>query len=73
MAHKGRRRDRDYTTEWAMAYSNRGVLRARSGDLAGAESDFRSAIALESNTPVPTGNMAWLKQQSDEVIAAKAP
>ncbi len=65
-AAKGRRKSRDYTAEWAMAYSNRGVLRARVGNDAGAEEDFRAAIEKQSGTELPVHNLAILKRESSE-------
>ena len=59
-AENGRRDDVDYTTERAVAMSNRGVLRAYTGDLAGAEQDFRKAVELEPNTETPVQNLSHL-------------
>lgn len=50
-------------TQLALAYSNRGVLRARSADAEGAERDFRAAIELKPATRIPTHNLARLLQQ----------
>lgn len=47
-------------TELALAYSNRGVLRARASDRAGAEDDFRAALGLGADTGIPTRNLARL-------------
>ena len=72
-AAKGRRKSRDYTAEWAMAYSNRGVLRARVGDHEGASDDFRLAIELQSDSPLSIHNMAVLSQETSEPIAKFEP
>jgi len=50
-------------TQLALAYSNRGVLRARSADSEGAERDFRAAIELKPATRIPAHNLARLLQQ----------
>lgn len=50
-------------TELALAYSNRGVLRARSADYEGAERDFRAAIELKPATTIPTHNLTRLLEQ----------
>ena len=68
-AAQGRRKSRDYTAEWAMAYSNRGVLRARIGDDAAAEADFRMAIEKQAGTELPIHNLAVLKQETSEAYA----
>jgi len=47
-------------TELALAYSNRGVLRARASDPAGAEADFRTALELQPDTEIPNHNLARL-------------
>jgi len=65
-AAQGRRKSRDYTAEWAMAYSNRGVLRARIGDDAAAEQDFRMAIEKQAGQDLPIHNLAVLKQEASE-------
>jgi len=49
-------------TQLALAYSNRGVLRARSADSEGAERDFRTAIELKPATRIPSHNLARLLQ-----------
>jgi hypothetical protein len=68
-ADKGREKSRDYTAEWALAYSNRGVLRARRGDNEGASEDFRMAIEKQSASELPIHNMALLSQSISDVIA----
>ena len=71
-AAKGRRKSRDYTAEWALAYSNRGVLRARRGDHAGAEEDFRMAIDKQSQSELPIHNLARLSADASDYLALKA-
>lgn len=68
-AAKGRRKSRDYTAEWALAYSNRGVLRARRGDNTGAEEDFRMAIEKQSQSELPIHNLARLSGETAEYLA----
>jgi tetratricopeptide (TPR) repeat protein len=70
-AEFGRRKDRDYTSNWAIALSNRGVLKTRMGDAEGARDDFRAAIELKSNTGVPTHNMANLSAETAETIVVR--
>jgi Tfp pilus assembly protein PilF len=67
-AAQGRRKSRDYTAEWAMAYSNRGVLRARIGDDAAAERDFRMAIDKQAGQDLPIHNLAVLKQETSDTL-----
>ena len=50
-------------TRWAMAYSNRGVFRALSGDLSGAEEDFRMAVEHEAKMNAPTRNFARVQMK----------
>lgn len=64
----GMRKDRDAATEWALAFSNRGVLRARMGDAQGAEQDFRSAIALNGDSEVPMHNLVHLGEELGEPL-----
>lgn len=54
---------------WAMAHSNRGVLRAMTGDAEGAMRDFEKAIALESRVEAADGNLARLRATSTEPFA----
>ena len=70
-AARGMRKGRDYTAEWALAYSNRGVLRARMGDTSGAGEDFRMAIELKADTDVPMNNLARLNPEPTESFVAK--
>lgn len=59
-AENGHRPDVDYVTEFAIALSNRGVLRAFTGDLDGAEEDFRKAAGLNPDTDCPVQNLSHL-------------
>lgn len=70
-AAHGHRKGRDYAAEWAIAYSNRGVLRARMGDTAGAADDFRMAIELKAGTEAPMENLSRLKRETAEPFVAK--
>lgn len=47
--------------ETAVAMTNRGVLRAMSGDMSGAASDFREATAMSHATKAPDRNLAHLE------------
>src|SRR5690606_32121687 len=47
--------------ETALAMTNRGVLRAMSGDMSGAASDFREATAMSHATKAPDRNLAHLE------------
>lgn len=67
-ASRGQRRNHDYLTEWATALSNRGVLRALSGDATGARADFARAMTLGSASSLPETNLARL-DASFEAIA----
>jgi len=49
--------------ELALAYSNRGVLRARAADPAGAEADFTTALELSPETDIPARNLARLLER----------
>jgi hypothetical protein len=69
-ARSGRRPDREYTTEWALAYSNRGVLRARMGDTESARLDFRAAIDLHCGSELPVHNLARLNHELEDTLAA---
>jgi tetratricopeptide (TPR) repeat protein len=69
-ALKGRSKNRDYIGEWATAFSNRGVLRARMGDYDGAADDFRLAIEKQSQAEFPAHNLAVLNHNTSEAIVA---
>ena len=58
-------------SDQAIAYSNRGVLRAVSGDLEGAQADFEMAINAGSGpeSSHATVNLAKLQQQSNDTLA----
>jgi hypothetical protein len=53
----------------ASALSNRGVLRALSGDSVGAASDFRAAIKLRSSNEMPSRNLAYLESSPAHRLA----
>ncbi|MEO0424907.1 MAG: hypothetical protein AAF184_21405 [Pseudomonadota bacterium] len=55
---------RQYATELAVALSNRGVLRAATGDEATASADFERAASLESGVSAPAINLALLSLDS---------
>lgn len=48
----------------ALALSNRGVLRAVTGDVAGARVDFEQAIAMEAELDSPEANLVRLDARS---------
>ena len=50
-------------TSWAIAYSNRGVFRALSGDLSGAAADFQMAVEHEAKMNAPTRNFARVQMK----------
>ncbi len=45
---------------FAEAYNNRGFTRAMRGDVAGAEADFKAALALDPDAVMPLANLASL-------------
>lgn len=47
--------------ETAQAMSNRGVLRAMSGDMIGAARDFREATAMSHTLAAPERNLAHIE------------
>jgi hypothetical protein len=57
-------------TRWAVAYSNRGVLRALRGDPAGAEEDFRIAVEHKSAVKAPTQNFARVQMEPVAPVVA---
>ena len=65
----GQRQDVDYVTELAIALSNRGVLRAMTGNPAEAERDFRRAVNLDPNTESPARNLSHLLGGSATAVA----
>ncbi len=50
----------DVRTKRAMAFTNRGVLRAVQGDLEGAREDFETAVNLTSRVEAAPANLATL-------------
>lgn len=67
----GRKRREEATNKWAHAYSNRGVLRAMRGDTNGATADFQSALALRADMRAPAHNLALLKVETTDHVAAQ--
>lgn len=66
-----RKRREEATDKWAHAYSNRGVLRAMRGDTNGATADFKSALALRADMGAPAHNLALLKVETTDHVAAQ--
>lgn len=54
----------------AMALSNRGVLRAISGDDAKARQDFREAMNLKAGISAPARNLARLDSRMAEILTS---
>lgn len=54
----------------AVAFSNRGVLRAVSGDAEGAEEDFQRAIRLSSSLEAPALNLARLSARTAQAVSS---
>jgi Flp pilus assembly protein TadD len=69
-AEKGARPGHDYRRDWVAALSNRGVLRARSGDPAGARADFEAALAVKANAPAPERNLALFTAAQNGTFAS---
>jgi Tfp pilus assembly protein PilF len=44
----------------ALAYNNRGFVRFKKGDRAGAEADYRRALAIEPDNPLTRANLKAL-------------
>jgi hypothetical protein len=55
--------------ETARAITNRGVLRAMSGDMSGAASDFREATAMSHAMTAPDRNLAHLEASVSNRLA----
>ena len=60
----------DISRDQAMAYSNRGVLRAVTGDLEGAKQDFESAAKLSKYLDAPVDNLARLKTKEATALSS---
>jgi tetratricopeptide (TPR) repeat protein len=58
-------------TQHAFAYSNRGVMRILSGNVIGAEEDFRTALERKPNLRAPTQNLAKTQVETTAPIVAK--
>jgi Tfp pilus assembly protein PilF len=54
----------------ALALSNRGVIRAITGDDSGARQDFELAIKLGRNLRAPTENLARLETEASETVSS---
>lgn len=54
----------------ALALSNRGVIRAITGDAEGARSDFEQAIKLNDDLTAAAGNLAWLEKQKTQTVSS---
>ena len=58
------------TRDLALAYSNRGVLRAVTGDFVGARQDFEFAATVDDDIDVATANLKWLDARQAQATAA---
>jgi Flp pilus assembly protein TadD len=56
---------------YAVALSNRGVIRAVSGDAEQARQDFRAAMRISSTLRTPAENLAALEAKTTETLAAR--
>jgi len=56
---------------YAVALSNRGVIRAVSGDIEQARQDFRAAMKFSSTLTAPTENLAVLEAKTTENLSAR--
>lgn len=68
-ARTSRRKDLDYKSEWSASLTNRGALRALSGNLDGAREDFLEALALNADTALPEINLAQLQKPQAAKLA----
>jgi hypothetical protein len=59
-----------HETATAHALSNRGVLRAKSGDASGAAGDFQAATVMRGASPTPGRNLVHLRSSSSNRLAA---
>ena len=57
------------TAATALALSNRGVLRAVTGDTVGAASDFKTAARLAHGSSAPSRNLAHLESLPADRLA----
>jgi len=58
------------TRDLALAYSNRGVLRAVSGDVEGAKQDFEEATEVNADLAAAAENLARLKAKEATGMSA---
>jgi Flp pilus assembly protein TadD len=54
----------------ALAYSNRGVLRAVTGDFDGASQDFEFAARVDTDRATAAANLAFLKSRQATAVAS---
>lgn len=60
-----------YTSrDQALAYSNRGVLRAVTGDFDGARQDFEFAARVDTNRATAAANLAHLKSRQATAVSS---
>lgn len=57
-------------TDYAVALSNRGVIRALVGDTEGARRDFKRAMTFTQDVTAPADNLAVLDAKSTETVSA---
>ena len=62
--------DRVSARDTAIAYSNRGVLRAVTGDESGARADFETAAELDTGLRAPTANLLRLTAKETQSLSA---
>jgi hypothetical protein len=55
---------------YAVALSNRGVIRAVSGDIEQARQDFKAAMKFSSTLTAPAENLAALEAKTTETLSA---
>ncbi|MCI0518278.1 MAG: hypothetical protein L0Y45_10650 [Woeseiaceae bacterium] len=58
------------TRDQALAYSNRGVLRAVTGDFDGARKDFEFAATVNDDIDAATANLKWLEARQEATAAS---
>lgn len=55
---------------YAVALSNRGVIRAVSGDIEAARQDFKAAMKFSTSVTAPAENLAVLDRKTTETLSA---
>lgn len=63
--HSSRQRE-----DRAVAYSNRGVIRAITGDMEGAGEDFRRAVSLDATFEPAAHNLARLRAKMSQAVSS---